>query len=125
MLKNLPPKFIQENNKKFIAFNKEIFSLSSRAAKKSVQLSEDISDAIIDCFNAFVVKLSEEQLRPCILRITKWAMKEKGEQEFDFHKALIFCKLLSGVLETLKEFFVPLIGIFFEAGILKILTTLI
>ena len=52
-------------------------------------------------------------------------MKTKGENEFDFNKALLFCKLLCGVLMTLKEFFVPLIAIFFDAGILKILTTLV
>ena len=59
-----------------------------------------------------------------ILSVTKWAMKEKSEQEFDFHKAVIFCKLLSGVLDTLKEFFVPLLAIFFEPAILKIILTL-
>lgn len=51
-------------------------------------------------------------------------MKEKDEQEFDFYKALMLCKLLSGVLETLKEFFVPLLAIFYEAGIFKIMITL-
>lgn len=88
-------------------------------------MSDAISDGIVSCFTAFVVKLSEEQLRPVILRITKWAMKEKGEEAFDFQKALMFCKLLSGVLETLKEFFVPLIAIFYDNGILKILLTLV
>ena len=51
-------------------------------------------------------------------------MREKSEQEFDFHKALMLCKLLSGVLETLREFFVPLIAIFFEPAILTIMETL-
>ena len=107
MLKNLHGKFVQENSKKFITFLKECFSLTSRAAKKSVEVPPIVINAIVDCFNAYVVKLSEEQLRPCILRVTKWAMKAKGELEFDFHRALIFTKLLCGVFETLKEFFVP------------------
>lgn len=125
VLKNLPAKFVQENSKKFITFLKECFSLSSRTAKKSIQVPDAVSVAIVDCHNAFIVKLSEEQLRPCILRVTKWAMKAKGELEFDFQKALVFCKLLCGVFETLKEFFVPLMSIFFEAGVMNILATLI
>ena len=36
----------------------------------------------------------------------------------------MLCKLLSGVLETLREFFVPLLVIFFEPAILKIMETL-
>ena len=59
-----------------------------------------------------------------MLKVTKWAMREKSEQEFDFHKALMLCKLLSGVLETLREFFVPLLALFFEPAILKIMATL-
>ena len=51
-------------------------------------------------------------------------MREKNEQEFNFYKALMLCKLLCGVLETLREFFVPLVAIFFEPAILKIMATL-
>ena len=36
---------------------------------------------------------------------------------------MMLCKVLSGVLETLKEFFVPLLAIFYESGIFKILLT--
>lgn len=45
--------------------------------------------------------------------------------EFDFHKAMILCKLLSEILAKLKEFFVPLFSLFFEPAILKIINTLI
>ena len=124
MLKNIPAKFVQEHSKKFILFLKECFALSSRASKQGKDISDGIQSCIVECFNSFVIKLTEEQLRPVIVSITKWAMKEKNEHEFDFHKAVIFCKLLSGVLETLKEFFVPLLAIFFEPAILKIIMTL-
>lgn len=123
VLKNLPSKFVQEHSQKFITFLKECFALPYKAHKQGVPVSQEVQDAIVECFNSFVVKLSEDQLRPVILKVTKWAMRESGEQEFDFHKALMFCKLVSGVLETLREFFVPLFGIFYESGILKILLT--
>ena len=51
-------------------------------------------------------------------------MREKNEQDFDFQRALMLCRLISGVLETLREFFVPLLAIFFEPGLVKILATL-
>jgi len=124
VLKNLPAKFVQENSKKFLTFLKECFSLTYKANKKGVAVSESVQDSIVQCFTSFVVKLNEEQLRPCILKVTKWAMREKSEQEFDFHKAFMLCKLLSGVLETLREFFVPLLSLFFEPAILKIMNTL-
>ena len=71
-----------------------------------------------------MVKLNEEQLRPVVLKVVQWAMKEKDDQEFDFNKALVLCQLLSGVLQTLKEFFVPFLAIFLEPALLKITLTL-
>lgn len=100
VFKNLPGKFVQENNKKFVAFLKECFAITYKASKQGIQVSETVQDSIVQCFNSFVVKLNEEQLRPCVLKITKWAMKQRSSQEleFDFNKALMLCKLLSGVL---------------------------
>ena len=57
---NLPAKFVQEHSKKFIAFLKECFSLPSRAAKQQVTVSDEVSNGVVSCFTAFVVKLSEE-----------------------------------------------------------------
>ena len=121
IMRNLPSKFVQEHSKKFTTFLKECFSLPAKANKAGREVNDSLLTSIVDCFNAFVVKLSEEQLRPVVASVTKWAMKEKGEQEFDFHRALVLCKLLTGVLDSLKEFFVPLLGIFFEPAILRII----
>ena len=42
VLKNVPNKFVQEHNKKFVTFFKECFALSYKAAKKGVVVSESI-----------------------------------------------------------------------------------
>lgn len=79
VLKNLPSKFVQEHSKKLTTFLKECFNLPSKVAKQGKEVNEAIQASIVACFNSFVVKLSEEQLRPIIASVTKWAMKEKSE----------------------------------------------
>jgi len=55
-----------------------------------------------------------------VLKISQWAMKSK-QSGFNVYKATSLCQVLIGILHTLREFFVPLIGIYFEPVILELL----
>ena len=48
-------------------------------------------------------------------------MKSKGNG-FNISKATILCQVLVGVLHTLREFFIPLIGLYLDPVILQALT---
>jgi hypothetical protein len=89
--------------------------------KQGYHLHDENEALLVLCIQAFVVKLNEEQLRPFILSIVKWAMNAKEEESFNVYKATILCQALSGVLHTLREFFVPLIALYFEPVILEVL----
>ena len=60
VLKNLPAKFVQEHSKKFLIFLKECFALSYKASKQGKEVSDAIQSSIVECFNSFIVKLTEE-----------------------------------------------------------------
>ena len=125
MITSLPQSFIQSHSQKFLKFFKTVFALPFKLAKDGLSLDVTIQEQIVDCFSSFVIKLSEEQLRPIILSLTKWAMKTKEDKEFNHYKVIMLCKLLTGVLNTLKEFFVPLFPIYFEPMIVHVLNVLI
>ena len=71
------------------------------------QKAETSAPLIVECFNAFTLKLNEETLRPIIVLFAKWTAK-------DPKRRLILFQVLSGCLETLREFFVPMIKIYFD-----------
>ena len=125
MIKNMPQTFIQAHNQKFLKFFKNVFALPHKLDKASLSLDDEIQEQIVDCFSSFVIKLSEEQLRPIILNLIKWAMKAKEGKEFNHFKTIMLCKLLTGVLNTLKEFFVPFFPIYFEPMIVVVMTSMI
>ena len=98
-----------------------MLALPYTTTKQGLQLHDENENLIVLCIQAFVVKLTEEQLRPFILSITKWAMKVKEGESFNVYKATVLCQVLVGVLHTLREFFLPLIGLYFEPVILEVL----
>lgn len=63
---------------------------------------------IVDCFNAFILKMNEETLRPIIIALAKWSTKEPKRK-------LVFFEILCGCLDTLREFFVPMLQIYFDS----------
>jgi hypothetical protein len=103
-----------------LKFLKQTLALPYQTQKQGLQLAHEVETAIVICLQAFVVKLNEEQLRPFILSIVNWAMKPT-DSGFNPLKATILCQVLIGVLHTLREFFVPLIGLYFEPVILEVL----
>lgn len=60
--------------------------------------------------------MNEEQLRPLIVRQSKWAFKTKKTDGFAFnmHKVIVFLTTANKLLEGLKEFFVPLLPLYFD-----------
>ena len=73
------------------------------------------------CLQAFIIKLNEEQLRPIVVKLTKWGMKAAEEEHADCIKATTLCQALSGILEVLKEFFLPMFGVFFEPVLMALI----
>ena len=120
MLANLPKDFIGEHSRKLLKFLKQNLALPHTAFKQGFALNDEIEDAIVMSLQAFVVKLNEEQLRPFIISIVKWAMKQK-DAGFNVFKATMLCQVLAGIVHSLKEFFVPLFGLYFEPLILEAL----
>jgi hypothetical protein len=86
---------------------KPIFKLPS---KKQVDPT-----LLVEFFNAFVLKLNEQTLRPIVVTLAKWASKS---DELDQTKQLILMQVFNGALATLKEFFVPYLSIYFDSTIL-------
>lgn len=68
----------------------------------------DCTQMLVDCFNAFILKLNEEVLRPIIVSLAKWSIKENSRK-------LVFYQIMCGCLNTLREFFVPMCKIYFDA----------
>lgn len=62
---------------------------------------------LVDCFSAFILKLNEEILRPIIVSLAKWSAKES-------QRKLVFFQIMCGCLNTLREFFVPMVKIYFD-----------
>lgn len=74
------------------------------------QKAESSAPHIVECFNAFILKLNEETLRPILVIFAKWAVKEPKRR-------LILFQVFCGCLNTLREFFVPMIKIYFEQAL--------
>lgn len=62
---------------------------------------------LVDCFSAFILKLNEETLRPIIVSLAKWSSKESSRKQ-------VFFEIMCGCLNTLREFFVPMVKIYFD-----------
>ena len=121
MLAALPKEFISEHSKKLLKFLKQTLALPYATVQQGFTVSSEIEELLVQCVQAFIIKLTEEQLRPFILSIVKWAMKVNSKTGgFNIYKASMLCQVLIGVLHALREFFVPLIGLYFEPVILLV-----
>jgi len=76
---------------------------------------DEVENAIIKCFVAFVVKMNEGQLRPQLVKLLKTVQKaSQGPLPFNLHKSLVFFKLMTSILNHLKELFLPSYSLYFE-----------
>lgn len=60
MLSSLPKEFIGEHSKKLLRFLKESLALPYHAESQGLSVSSEIEGLIVQCVQAFVVKLNEE-----------------------------------------------------------------
>jgi hypothetical protein len=62
--------------------------------------------------------MNEEQLRPLIVKHAKFSFKEKPETEggfsYNVHKSISFIRTMNVLLGGLREFFVPLMPLYFD-----------
>lgn len=100
-----------------------MFGASKQLEEQEKVSIEDINALKVTCFNKFVLKLNEEQLRPIVHGLAKWSLKSKADF-IDLNKVNVFCLSICGTLETLREFFVPLMSLFFEPVLMRVLTEL-
>eukprot|EP00347_Sterkiella_histriomuscorum_P023758 403333488 len=114
--------FCQENHNKIYLFFKDAFELTlnyyRNNNKQELSGFGNIEQAIAESFEQFVVKLNEDQLRPIIVKLSKWAFKTINDADqavpFNIFKTTVFYRCLNTVLNTIKEFFVPLLPLYFE-----------
>jgi len=99
VIRRLPQGFISEYSQKFVLFFKQMYGLPVE--------KPECTPLLVECFNSFILKLNEEVLRPIIASLAKWSAKVNERQ-------LVFYHILNGCLETLREFFVPLVKIYFD-----------
>ena len=66
------------------------------------------TNLVVSCFNAFILKMNEETLRPIIMNLAKWSSSESSRK-------IVFFEILCGCLNTLREFFVPMVKIYFDS----------
>lgn len=65
VIRRLPQHFISEHQAKFVMFFKQMYGLP---VENSL-----CTPLLVECFNAFTLKLNEEVLRPIIASLTKWS----------------------------------------------------
>lgn len=104
VIQRIKKEFVVENHKKIFEFFKNAFTLTYSYNKSNsgtdMNLVRDVEDAIASSYEQFVIKMSEEQLRPLIVRQAKWAFKNKTAEDSTFlynkHKAIVFFRTVSG-----------------------------
>ena len=66
---------------------------------------------------------------PLIIKVVKWAYSKKRltlelESPINLHRATLMIKLFNGLLNALRDFFVPLITLYFEK-LVELITSLV
>lgn len=114
LIRNLPQDFVQSYHMKLFSFFKKACFILPYKVHKSFSVEIDGLDSMIaEAFSALVVKLNEDQLRVMVSKITKWGLNK----DQDLKKLMMF-ELFNSVISKLKEFFVPLVHIYFHNAIL-------
>lgn len=84
-----------------------------------------VVESISECFTAFVLHLDEESMRVILARLCKWGMKNKKSEFYSGERSPIMCKVLTGVIEKLRDLVIGLIvPICFEPVFLPLLELL-
>jgi len=87
----------------------------------------EVDEAIAQSYEQFVIKMNEEQLRPLVVKQTKFSFKSMADSDsgfpYNLHKAISFIRSMNVLLSGLREFFVPLLPLYFE-NVLAVITLL-
>lgn len=113
VIQRIKKEFVGENHKRLFAFFKTAFGLTlafHKQAGSDMAAVRDVEQAIADSYMQFVVKMNEEQLRPLVVKQVKHAFKA----DVNKHKAIVFFRTVNTVLNGMKEFFVPLLPLYFD-----------
>jgi len=79
-----------------------------------------VIESIVECFTAFVLHLDEESMRSILSKLCKWGMKDENTS-----RAPIMCKVLTGIIEKLKDLVIGfIVPICFEPVFLPLLELL-
>ena len=97
---------VTQNYTRVSEFFLEAFATLARVPRMPKQT---VLDAIFRLYLDFVVKLSEEQLRPLFLELCRWAREYEttAKDERDWNKVHLFWALLTAFCERLKSIIVP------------------
>jgi len=104
---------VGENHKRLFAFFKSAFDLTlafHRQAGRDMAAVREVEQAVDDSYLQFVVKMNEVQLRPLIVKQVKHAFKA----DINKHRAIVFFRTFNTLLTGMKEFFVPLLPLYFD-----------
>jgi len=77
---------------------------------------EGVQSAWTDSFNKFALKTNEVQLKKYFLKLNEWSSKGMSAEEHKFsilRKVAVY-ELVGKLFETLRSFFVPYMGFFFD-----------
>lgn len=113
VIQRIKKEFVGENHKRLFAFFKSAFGLTlafHRQAGRDMAAVREVEQAVADSYLQFVVKMNEEQLRPLIVKQVKHAFKA----DISKHRAIVFFRTVNTLLTGMKEFFVPLLPLYFD-----------
>lgn len=122
VIQRVKKEFIIENHKKIFAFFKNAFAITYTFFKThgNIDMSNvrEVEESIAQSYLQFVIKMNEEQLRPLIVKQAKFSFKEKSDEDsslpYNIHKSICFMRTMNVILGGLREFFVPLMPLYFD-----------
>ncbi|TNV87638.1 hypothetical protein FGO68_gene2900 [Halteria grandinella] len=113
--------FIIENHKRIFQFFSHAFTLAltySKHSPTSTDMPEvkQVETCIAQSYEQFVIKMSEDQLRPLIVKQVKQAFIAQEGEAFSFnkHRVIMFFRTINTLLGSMREFFVPMLPLYFE-----------
>lgn len=114
--------FIVENHKRIFQFFSHAFTLPLTYSKHAAAPGTDMPDvtqveiSIAQSYEQFVIKMSEDQLRPLIVKQVKQAFVQTEGEAFAFnkHRVIMFFRVVNTLLNSMREFFVPILPLYFD-----------
>jgi hypothetical protein len=99
VIQRVKKEFIVENHLKIFEFFKDAFSITYTYQRVHNHIDMpnvvQVDESIAHSYQQFVVKMNEEQLRPLIVKQTKWAFKAKKQEDafpYNLHKVISFLR---------------------------------